>query len=84
MKCAGFKSVDEEYKVYRKRIERQRNKLMSLPSLILVNEGSIESNSLTSTLTSSGTEISNSVVCLFCIMMIVQYVNTPFICFYNR
>ena len=41
MKCAGFKIVDEEYKVYRKRIERQRNKLISLPSLVLVNEGPI-------------------------------------------
>ena len=57
---------------------------MSLSSLVLVNEGSIESNSSTSTLTSSRTEVSNIVVCLFCIMIIVQYVNTHFICFYNR
>ena len=48
MKCAGFKSVDNEYKVYRKRIERQRNKLMLLPSLVSINEGSIASNSSTS------------------------------------
>ena len=84
MKCAGFKSVDEEYKVYRKRIERQRNKLMSLPSLVLINEGSVESNSSTSTLSCSETEVGDSVVGLFRIFMISQYGNTPSICFYSR
>ena len=84
MKCAGFKSVDEEYKVYRKRIERQRNKLTSLPSLVLVNEGSIASNSSTSTLSCTGTEVSNSVVYLFRIITLAQYGNTLSIRFYNR
>ena len=46
MECAGFKSVDEEYKLYRKRIERMRNRLRSShPSQITIQEELTESTS---------------------------------------
>ena len=70
MKCAGFKSITEEYGIYRKRIERLRDKLKSEhPASVMVNEGSIESASTLSCLTTStlgcSTEtVSKSVGCI--------------------
>ena len=50
MKCAWFRSVDEEYNAYRKRIERLINKLkVSHPSQITVQEESLVSTSSLST-----------------------------------
>ena len=63
MKCAGFKSIIEEYGIYRKRIERLRDKLKSKhPASVMVNEGLIESTSI---LSCSTEEVSKSVGCIF-------------------
>ena len=55
MECAGFKDIKAEYNIYRKRIERLRDKLKSEhPESISIGVGSIE---LMSTLTSSTGEL---------------------------
>lgn len=57
MKCAGFYNINEEYNIYRKRIERIRKKTKSHPLLISVDKGSVSS---TSTISCSVVEASNS------------------------
>jgi len=66
MKCAGFKSVDEEYITYRKRIERMRNQLkLSHPAQITVQEESMMSTSSLSNCADSVAKASRTVVLLF-------------------
>ena len=62
MKCAGFTRINKEYIIYRKRIERLRDKLKSEhPTTILVKDGSIEAASI---LICSAKEVSKIAVCL--------------------
>jgi len=62
MKYTGFQKVNEEYGKYRKRIEKQRNRLIkSNPDIVVVvPEGSTSSTSILTSLTD--TEASSSVV----------------------
>ena len=61
MKCTGFRSIDEEYNAYRKRIERLTNKLKaSHPSQLTVQEESLASTSSLSTETAETDTLSQT------------------------
>ena len=80
MECAGFQKVNEEYGKYRKRIERQRNRLITSTTpevVVVVPEGSTASSSTLSL--STDTDVSINVVS-FIVLSMCRILTVCFIC----
>ena len=78
MEVAGFQKIEDEYERYRKRIERQRNRLMALhPSDIFVHEGSTTS---TSTLSCSTEDEEASIVVVVCTVVLIEILTFCSVC----
>ena len=80
MECAGFQKVNEEYGKYRKRIERQRNRLITSTTpdiVIVVPEESTTSTSTLSLLTDTDVGIS---VVSFVVVLMCRILTFCFIC----